>query len=284
MSPYRGTANAALALLLVGGCSASGLNERLSLAEALASARSWQALSLETESFRLMAWVAPVPADSWLTIYIEGDGFAWANRSRPSSNPTPRQPMGLKLALRHPFGNAAYLARPCQYVVIAEQFGCERATWTSERFSEPVIEATDQAISLLKAKYQADRLTLVGYSGGGAVATLVAARRNDVHNLVTVAGVLDHELWTRNHRLSPLTGSLNPADVWSSLTDIAQIHYVGLADEIIDESLAESFRSRFPEPQHIRIEPIPDFDHVCCWVDAWSRLATPWAVRTSTHN
>ncbi|MCZ6656118.1 MAG: hypothetical protein O7C67_02375 [Gammaproteobacteria bacterium] len=61
MSPYRGTANAALlVLLLVVGCSVSDLNERLSLAEQLASARSWQALSLETDGFRLMAWVAAV--------------------------------------------------------------------------------------------------------------------------------------------------------------------------------------------------------------------------------
>lgn len=83
----------------------------------------------------------------------------------------------------------------------------------------------------------------------GSVATLVAARRNDVHNLVTVAGVLDHELWTRNHYLSPLTGSLNADDAWPSLTDIAQIHYVGSADEIIDESLAESFLNRC-HPRH----------------------------------
>ncbi len=76
-----------------------------------------------------------------------------------------------------------------------------------------------------------DHLTLVSYSGGGAVATLVAARRNDVHNLVTVAGVLDHELWTRNHHLSPSTGSLNLADVWPGLTNIAQSQDVGLADD-----------------------------------------------------
>jgi hypothetical protein len=44
------------------------------------------------------------------------------------------------------------------------------------------------------------------------VASLVAARRHDVVRLVTVAGNLDHLAWTTLHGVSPLTGSLNPAD------------------------------------------------------------------------
>jgi hypothetical protein len=49
-----------------------------------------------------------------LTVYIEGDGFAWLSRSQASYDPSPLNPVGLELALRHPLGESAYLARTCQ--------------------------------------------------------------------------------------------------------------------------------------------------------------------------
>ena len=250
------------------------------MAEELAGASGWRYTSLATDRFVLAAWVAPAPDSGLLTIFIEGDGFAWANRRRPSSNPTPRDPVGLKLALAHSGSNVAYLARPCQYVMPVEQRGCTRAVWTHERFSEAVIEATDQAVSMLKADQRAQRLILVGYSGGGAVAALVTARRTDVVRLVTLASPLDHEQWTRAKHLSPLTGSLNPADVWAELIDVPQIHYVGSTDKVVDGSSAESFRARFPEQQHILIKRIEGFDHHCCWIEAWPSLAASWARPT----
>jgi hypothetical protein len=33
-----------------------------------------------------------------LRVYIEGDGFAWKSRTQPSGNPTPHNPVALKLA------------------------------------------------------------------------------------------------------------------------------------------------------------------------------------------
>jgi hypothetical protein len=262
--------------LLLSGCSTPSLTERRALADELAAAHGWQHATLVTGPFVLAAWLAPTRGSDQLTIFIEGDGNAWATRRRPSSNPTPRSPAGLKLALAHPGGNVAYLARPCQYVTVAEQRGCGIAIWTRERFSKAVVDATDQAVSMLKSRRPARRLTLVGYSGGGTVAALVAARRADVDQLVTVASPLDHQQWTNAKHLSPLTGSLNPADHWSGLVDVPQIHFVGLADKVVDASSAESYRSRFPESEHIRIERMEGFDHRCCWVNAWPTLVTSW--------
>jgi len=39
---------------------------------------------------------------------------AWLAVPRPSQDPTPVDPLALRLALVQPTGNAAYLARPCQ--------------------------------------------------------------------------------------------------------------------------------------------------------------------------
>ena len=89
------------------------------------------------------------------------------------------------------------------------------------------------SVTQLKYRFGAKSVALVGYSGGGAVVALVAAGRTDVVKLTTVAGNLDHAEWTKKHMISPLSGSLNPADYWRRLVDIPQVHYVGGRDEII---------------------------------------------------
>lgn len=207
-----------------------------------------------------------------LTVYIEGDGLAWLSGTRPSDNPTPVRPVGLELALRHPRGAAAYLARPCQYVESGTGTSCNQHYWTDLRFSPEVVEASDAAISVLKQRFGATKLVLVGYSGGGAVAALVAGRRNDVIQMVTVAGNLDHRAWTMQHHLSPLTGSLNPADEWEKLVDIPQLLLLGEKDRVVSRSMTDAYASSFPPEHRPEIESVPGFDHECCWVEQWDKL------------
>jgi len=205
-----------------------------------------------------------------LTVYIEGDGLPWSSRSRPSADPTPLQPMGLQLAVRDP-GAAAYLARPCQYLVQTDP-ACEARLWTGARFSDAVIASTSAAVDQLKARSSAHRIRLVGYSGGGAVAVLVAARREDVVSLITVAGNLDHTAWTQLHRVSPLSDSLNAANQWQAVADIPQRHFVGGKDRIVPPIIADSYVSRFPADKRPEIVRVDAFSHGCCWKDAWPDL------------
>ena len=257
--------------LLLGGCSAAELEERSLRAENLASAEGWRRDLIETDTFTLAAWLGPRSGET-LTIYLEGDGFAWATSSKPSFNPTPENPIGLQLALNHLGSSAAYLARPCQYVELADEPLCDARAWTRDRFGEAVVAAANRGIALLKDRYDATALELVGYSGGGAIAVLVAARRNDVSRLITVAAPLDHELWTSSKRHTPLYGSLNPVSVSSKVADLTQIHYVGAEDAIVDLSLARSFASEFSATSPIHIYLIVGFDHHCCWADEWAWL------------
>ena len=101
----------------------------------LASAHNWQKLHLPTEHFVLTAYapIQPISAKS-LTIYIEGDGLAWMSRSLPSDDPTPNNPLGLELALRHPNNAAAYLSRPCQNIDPQDRNNCTEEYWTRRRF------------------------------------------------------------------------------------------------------------------------------------------------------
>lgn len=268
----RLTAIGLLALLLA-GCLGPGLAERRAASAKVATDAGWQQLRLDGGPFVLTAFVPATSnrADS-LSVYIEGDGLAWIDATTPSFDPTPLDPLALRLALNHPAGAAAYLARPCQYAAEADWRSCARKYWTSHRFSPEVIEASNQALEQLKRRFGAQRLILVGYSGGAAVAALLAARRDDVEQLITVAGNLDHRAWTTHGELSPLSGSLNPADAWRPLMRVPQIHFIGAQDQSVPLAVADAYRARFPSSALPELRVIEGFDHRCCWVGAWPTL------------
>jgi len=247
---------------------------RRDAADALAQVRGWQAQAIPAGAFTLLAYlpanVAADPADT-LTVYVEGDGLAWITRSQPSDDPTPRDPLALRLALAQPGGKAAYLGRPCQYLR-QQNPACGSRYWTTARFAPEVVEASSRALDQLKQATASRRLILVGHSGGGAVAALLAARRTDVDRLITIAGNLDHRAWTTRLRLSPLTASLNPADEIAALRQLPQWHFAGGRDSAIPAELVRNFAAAFPPgaPVHVAVEP--DYDHHCCWAESWPRL------------
>lgn len=262
-----------LLCLAINACATSSPESRRQHADKLAMEQQWQRLHIPTQTFELAAYIPThaTTADT-LAIYIEGDGLAWLNRHRLSPDPTPKNPLALQLALRHPTGNVAYLARPCQYVTAAQARNCSSKYWSSHRYAPEVINASNAAITALKARLRAEKLILVGYSGGGAVAALVAARRDDVVQLITVAGNLDHRAWTHRHGITPLSASLNPADAWQTLVDIPQMHFVGAEDKIIDRTVSHSYQRRFPSDKQPRVRLIENFDHHCCWPERWGEL------------
>jgi pimeloyl-ACP methyl ester carboxylesterase len=255
------------------------VQDRHMAAETMASEAGWQSFIVDTGDFSLTAF-APADLQPYknLTIYIEGDGFAWATPDTPAYDPTPVNPVALKLALKDSFKHAIYLARPCQYVTAENRRNCHVKYWTNKRFSPEVIGSVNEAITQLMRKYGAQKLILVGYSGGGAIATLVAARRYDVEKLITVAGNLDIAEWTRQKHLSPLVGSLNPADAWHELIHIPQLHYIGGKDSVISPALAKSYQNRFPKNALPKVIVMPEFDHHCCWVDIWNKLDSNYQI------
>ncbi|HTE16292.1 MAG TPA: alpha/beta hydrolase [Burkholderiales bacterium] len=261
-----------LGFLLPACASVQSPLERRNVADTIAHKQDWKRSTIRTGELDLMAYFPSIRAKAGiLTIYIEGDGFAWINGSQPSDDPTPLDPVALRLALAHPVGNAAYVGRPCQYID-AKISNCPMRYWTDKRFAPEVVEATSAAIDVVKRQFDANKLTLVGYSGGGAVAALVAARRNDVERLVTVAGNLNHRAWTTIHRIQPLDGSLNPIDETDTLRKIRQLHFVGGKDSNITPDLVRSFVNRFPESQQPAIQIESKFDHRCCWAQEWAKL------------
>ena len=258
----------AVCVFLAAGCSAldSFGGSRQATAQ-WAAQRGFTATELKAGDFDLLAFVRrpSVPAAT-LTIYIEGDGAAWPTPYDPPRDPTPRQPVSLALAAADPAPAVAYLGRPCQYLDAAALAKCSSAYWTERRFAPEVIAAADAAVTQLKNIYGARRLRLVGYSGGGVVAALLAARRDDVDAFVTVAAPLALAAWVQWHDASPLTGSLDPSAVAASLPH--GVHFVGGGDKTVPAAIVE----RFVRARGGTVEVIPGFDHECCWTREWAGL------------
>lgn len=263
-----------LSSLYVLGCSAPlpTIEMRQQTATSTAATYHWHPFRIHTDNFDLIAYGPDQINSKTLHIYLEGDGHAWENRETPSMDPTPIDPISLRLALSDPIKSSAYLGRPCQYIQASKK-ECSNSYWTNARFSQAVIGSTNQAIDQIKARYGAKHLVLIGYSGGGAVALLSATQRTDVIKVVTIAGNLDTEAWTEYHGLSPLNRSLNPANYAEILRYIPQTHWVGSKDQIMPPEIASSYLQHFPQdPQRPIIRMMP-FSHTCCWVQAWPQLA-----------
>ena len=257
-------------------CASTNLQSQRTKSANLAIKAGWIRTALDAGNFSLIGFTpANANPSDVLTVYIEGDGLAWIDSSTPSFDPTPLNPVALRLALRDPNTAVAYLARPCQYTAENERKNCNSRYWTSHRFAPEVIEATNLAVDQLMAHQGAKLVRLIGYSGGGAVAALVAARRHDVDMLITVAGNLDPALWTKTQAISPMSESLNPADYWKELQDIPQQHYVGSHDTNIDASITTSYISRFHDALP-SMTVMPSFTHDCCWEQVWPTLVNQY--------
>ena len=257
-------------MLLFSGCiTLPDAEHRRHSAMQLAAEKGWQFRQWQTAGFKL-AGFAPLDLQApTLRIYIEGDGLAWITSRRPSKNPTPVKPVALEMALKDELPSV-YVARPCQF--LSPESSCAMKYWTSHRYAEEVIKATSQVISLIKKDHGVEKLELFGYSGGGTIAALVAARRDDVKLLVTIAGNLDHDYWTKLHKVSPLKGSLNPADFAQRLYLIPQVHFVGEQDKNIPTEVLHAYQQQLPNNGNVRISIVPGYDHQCCWTDNWNWL------------
>jgi pimeloyl-ACP methyl ester carboxylesterase len=229
-------------------------------------------MPLELPDARLRGFAKRVPPAAGpvrVTVYVESDGAPWRFPDEPPADPTPLKPVVLRMAIDDPSAAVAYLGRPCQFLPVAERLKCDPRIWMQARFSNDAVTAMSRAIDRIKQHYGATDINLVGYSGGGAMAALLAARRNDVSCLVTIAAPLDTGAWTDALHVSRLDLSLNPADASDALRGVRQTHFRGLRDKLVPPSTTRLYLDRVPAAAVIDKEK---FDHQCCWGDEWKEL------------
>jgi predicted esterase len=265
-------------LINLSGCAGDLLKQQnpRENAERIASKAELTKALIPTKSFTFTSYNKIKTPTEPLTIYIEGDGRSWITRTQVSSDPTPYNPLALKLASLDPSQNVAYLARPCQYTPHEMDPFCQREVWTNLRFSEHVVNAMNEAIEQLKDKAKAKKLHLVGFSGGAGIAILIAARRNDIASIRTVAGDLDHVSLTAFHKTTPLLGSLNPKAIAHQLNKIPQLHFSGSKDSVVPPFIAEGFVQEVIKSGSncARCTTLNGFTHHEGWEKSWPVLLT----------
>jgi hypothetical protein len=254
-----------LCCLGIVGCAGKG-NGRAEVEQA-ARSHGLQSCLFPTASFTLFGLMR-VGSGSLLRVYIEGDGRAWLTRTRPSLDPTPNNPVALSLALADPSRDTVlYLARPCQFVQGADRRFCERRYWTDARLAENVIASLNTAVDRAKKQAGAQQVALIGYSGGGGAAVLLAGRRSDVIYLATVAGNVHSAAWTKLHKVSPLVGSLEPFAAASAVRGIPQWHISGAKDSIMPPEISQQFCQAVGLAAHCLV--LPDMRHDGAWQEHW---------------
>lgn len=254
------------------------LGEREDVADLIAEKARLEKFFVKTGQFELVGYRRlDDRQDPVVSIYIEGDGLAFLSATTISRDPTPRDPVSLRLAARDPSANVAYLARPCQYQSEERLSRCSYAYWTNGRFAPEAIREMNIAVNAIVQASGARQVRLYGYSGGGAAAALIAARRDDVELLVTAAAPLDHGNWTRVMRFSPLDRSLDAVDEAERLARIPQVHFAGADDTVVPRSVIESYAAAIRKHGGtVRVVSVPGTDHWCCWQDEWPTLYRNW--------
>lgn len=256
-------------------CSCSNVSQRIERGEQLGAQAGLQKKTYQSSLFTIVSFQKRDRKNTSVTVYIEGDGKAWINRRRISANPTPSDPVALKLAITDKSANVVYLARPCQFVESGHDKNCRPDYWTTKRVSREVVESMNEVINRIKEQYQADQIRLVGYSGGATVAAIIATLRDDIIDLRSVAGNLDITAFTEHHELTPLHGSINPASLAEQLVNIPQKHYYSLDDAIVVPVVIESYLSKLKKIDNylrcVNSQAITGIGHTTGWETFWAK-------------
>jgi hypothetical protein len=196
-------------------------------------------------------------------IYLDGDGTPALPGGRIALDPSSRSRIILDL-IKADETPSALVGRPCYYGTGGD---CDARQWTSARYSSEVVDRMSARISAILQPFPDSPVVLVGYSGGGALAMLIAPKIRHVVGLVTAAANLDTKAWTTYHGHAPLTASLNPADMAPLSGTIKQFHFFGELDGNVPAAL---MRPEVERQLNARMEIVAGFDHDCCWRKIWA--------------
>ncbi|PXW86104.1 lipase (class 3) [Nitrosomonas sp. Nm84] len=223
---------------------------------------------LNSKQFILNSYInKPFCVDNKIHIYIPDDGTPWSSRNDISLDPNSRYSLLLDL-MAIDNTSSQYLGRPC-YLGYHQAEGCHPLYWTYWRYSKDVVDSMSFALRQQLDDYPNCKVTLIGYSGGGTLAMLIAPQLLNVKAVITIAGNIDIDAWSELHSYSPLEGSLNPAVLPPLPSYIKQLHLMGSADTNIPPSIVKDALQRQPEPQILHFE---NFTHECCWRKIWPSI------------
>lgn len=199
-------------------------------------------------------------------IYIEGDGLVINSHGDIALNPTPTDPMALKLAsVDRRSITKIVIHRPYHYVVSENP---NSKYWTTARYAPEVIQSISEVIKICQRRFNFETIELIAYSGGASVALLLTSRIKGIIKLISFAGNLDHKSWTRYHDTEPLIESLDPIENREILAKIKQIHFLGTDDDNTTLDLGIKYKEQI-NSEMVKIIPIDGFSHDSNWPSIW---------------
>lgn len=201
-----------------------------------------------------------------LHVYLDGDGTPWIGRHRIAEDPTSRNPLILDL-MKQDHAPSVLLGRPCYYHA-SDLDRCGNKWWTSHRYAQQIVDSMLEALDKWLAGKKVTRIVLIGFSGGGTLAMLMAPHIEYLARVVTIAGNLNVTAWAAWHGYTPLTGSLNPSDNIDGYRHIRQLHLAAGDDEAVPVALINAFAAA----ADARLIVYPDFNHTCCWETVWPEI------------
>jgi hypothetical protein len=262
-SPAHLAACALCALLALCGCA-----NRAERALHLAEQGGLSASIVQGTQYRHELFVSTAPRGAALYVFVDGDGSPWSSNGRkPARDPTPERALALELALRTP-RSVMYLGRPCYFLARSDS-ACRPSVWTSQRYSASIVESLVRVVNRFVEDHAYRSVILIGYSGGGTLAVLMAPYIPSTVAVVTIGANLDVAAWSSWNGYLPLEGSLNPAAQAPLKPDVRQWHLVGGRDLIVPERVSRRYLDTLHPDQTWRF---PAFDHTCCWVEQWPNL------------
>lgn len=202
-----------------------------------------------------------------LHVYLEGDGTPWSTRYTVARDPTSRYGLMLRLMAKDS-NDSFYLARPC-YNGYYNSEHCNNTLWTGKRYSPAVINSMQAVLEKHVKENGYEEVVLMGHSGGGTLAMLLAPRIKQTTALITITANMDLDAWTELHDYTRLRGSINPATQLPLPNNIWQFHLAGKKDNNVPPSLIEEALRNQPSANMLSFN---GYDHLCCWADVWPEI------------
>jgi hypothetical protein len=253
----------ALAAALVCACANSSRR-----ADTLASSQGFKKQIEIGDGFRHVVYRNTAPTQgAMLHVYIEGDGTPYWRPDIVAVDPTPHDPLMLRL-MALDSAHSVYLGRPCYFALYRDD-RCSPLLWTLRRFSPEVLDSMEAVLRGELARAGATQAELFGHSGGGTLAVLLAQRVKAVTRVVTLGANLDLPAWCALHHFAPLLGSVNPVGQPTSRTDLKTLHLVGENDTNTPPFLVQA-AARARGGELVRV--VMHFDHQCCWESMWRAI------------
>lgn len=259
-----------VALVTLSGCIATTFPYMRDETAQRIAAPAWMIKrDIAAETYTLRAYERIHNRNGVANLYIEGDGPAYTSRGEWLLNPTPKNPVALHLASKDRADNVIYLGQPCQYI---EEDACSGKPWKNGQYTPEAMAAFNAALNDISRRYGISGFNLIGYSGGGAIAAILA-NRDDVLSLRTVSGILDTDVHAQMAGTTAAVNTLNPVlEITEDHAYIPQRHFIGGQDAVVPPAVFNSYAQSLPASDCIQHTIIQEAEYQAGWVDKWPEL------------